>query len=342
MTIQLKHSKSGAIKKTPIGFSLTTLLFGGFVPLFRGDIGWAIGYLIVTACTMGIYHFIFPFTYNKIYIKKLLGSDYVPADERSSRELSKRGLISANDPVASVQVEVPSSATQQLPNTVAPEAPAASVASVEASPTTSTSPVEEVVPSSPSSHPHILGRGRFPIVLTLSIVGVIAQNVYLPNLKIFEGLNQFASGFALFCVGLLLFWILTVENLIKWTMGLLFGAGAGFAAAKIMEVVAPDLKKYGPLLGLAVGLVTAVTSKLGLDKSSWIGTPCPSCFTRGKLDYTQINKQFLGTRYGPPKYSLASTQKDHRSWNLYNITERHWCDACGHEWIENRETEEGA
>ncbi len=91
--IILKHSNSGVIKKAPTGFSWTALFFGGLVPLFRGDVMWFIISLLVSICSFGIFWLIFPFIYNKIYIKKALEKGYVPADQKAESYLRYKGLI---------------------------------------------------------------------------------------------------------------------------------------------------------------------------------------------------------------------------------------------------------
>jgi hypothetical protein len=95
MNVQLKHSISGAIKEAKIGFSWTTLFFGFLVPLFRGDILWVILSLILSGGTIGLFWIIFPFIYNKIYIKKLLEKGYLPSNDSSKFTLVQKGWIVA-------------------------------------------------------------------------------------------------------------------------------------------------------------------------------------------------------------------------------------------------------
>lgn len=71
----LQNPNSGIIKKAPVGFSWTTLFFGPLPALFRGDFKWFFiqfllgGFFVIPLC-------IFPFIYNKIYIKKRLEDGY--------------------------------------------------------------------------------------------------------------------------------------------------------------------------------------------------------------------------------------------------------------------------
>ncbi|WRA13611.1 HrgC protein [Helicobacter pylori] len=123
-TINLK--KGNLIKKGFVGFSWTTLFFGFFVPIIRGDERWAIVMLISLFCyffvvgtiidgmfpdidkipddeATGIFLLvflgdifniiIFAFTYNKQYTTKLLESGYEPTDEYSRGILRSKGMI---------------------------------------------------------------------------------------------------------------------------------------------------------------------------------------------------------------------------------------------------------
>jgi len=75
-SIVLENPKTGSIKQAPVGFSWTTLFFGFFPPLFRGDWKWAIIMLILAIITVGFSGLVFMFIYNKLYIKDLIGSGY--------------------------------------------------------------------------------------------------------------------------------------------------------------------------------------------------------------------------------------------------------------------------
>ena len=64
------------IKRAPLGFSWTTLIFGGWVPLIRQD--WLVGVLLMIAClvTYGIAGIVMAFFYNKMYAKSLFDKGY--------------------------------------------------------------------------------------------------------------------------------------------------------------------------------------------------------------------------------------------------------------------------
>jgi hypothetical protein len=84
-------NNSGLIKDADWGFSWKTLIFGAFVPLLRGDLAWFFIGIFLAVCTFGFAWLVFPFTYNKIFVKKLLAQGFYPADE-----LSRMTLVNAN------------------------------------------------------------------------------------------------------------------------------------------------------------------------------------------------------------------------------------------------------
>ncbi|GAA8610081.1 hypothetical protein HpBT318_13500 [Helicobacter pylori] len=124
-TISLKRDY--LIKKGLVGFSWTTLFFGFFVPIIRGDARWAIIMLISFCCyvfmvgviidgmfpdidkipdnnpilslvvSLGILfiniNIMFAIIYNKQYTTELLESGYEPANEYSRDILQSRGMI---------------------------------------------------------------------------------------------------------------------------------------------------------------------------------------------------------------------------------------------------------
>jgi len=45
--VVLRHRETGDLKTTLIGWSWTTLLFGFFVPIVRGDFKWAVLMIIL-------------------------------------------------------------------------------------------------------------------------------------------------------------------------------------------------------------------------------------------------------------------------------------------------------
>ena len=68
--------KSGLIKEAPVGFSWTTLFFGMFPALFRGDFKWTLIMLLAGLFTFGFAFIVFAFIYNRLYITSLIESGY--------------------------------------------------------------------------------------------------------------------------------------------------------------------------------------------------------------------------------------------------------------------------
>ncbi|MGG7078651.1 DUF2628 domain-containing protein [Clostridium sardiniense] len=68
----LLQNDSGLRKEVKQGFSWTTFFFGGFVPLFRGDLKWFIIMWILALISFGISWLVMPFIYNKKYMEGLM------------------------------------------------------------------------------------------------------------------------------------------------------------------------------------------------------------------------------------------------------------------------------
>jgi hypothetical protein len=74
--IVFEHPVTKEIKEAPVGFSWSTLFLGLFVPIYRGDWKWAIIMLLAGSVTFGISWIVFPFIYNKLYIKDIIKKGY--------------------------------------------------------------------------------------------------------------------------------------------------------------------------------------------------------------------------------------------------------------------------
>lgn len=70
------RNENGVEIQVKKGFSWTALLFGCFVPLVRGD--WEYFFVSIAAAllTSGLSWLIFPFIYNRLYLRKLLNKGY--------------------------------------------------------------------------------------------------------------------------------------------------------------------------------------------------------------------------------------------------------------------------
>jgi hypothetical protein len=99
-SVVLKHRETGLLQIAYIGWSWTTLVFGFFVPLFRGDFKWAILMVILHflagMITSGfgtiLTWLIFPLFYNKWHSKSLRERGYAPFDADSAEIFTRRGL----------------------------------------------------------------------------------------------------------------------------------------------------------------------------------------------------------------------------------------------------------
>lgn len=76
VTIKMKNEQTGEVKEVPIGFSWTTLFFGWFPALLRGDWKNFMILFFLTIPTFGIILVVYCFKYNMIYTSDLIGKGY--------------------------------------------------------------------------------------------------------------------------------------------------------------------------------------------------------------------------------------------------------------------------
>lgn len=90
--VMMKHNQSGIVRKGYVGFSWTTLFFGGWPAIFRGDIGTGVLFILLQLLTCGVAGLIWAFLYNKSYTRKLLERGYAFADSEGVVALAKQRL----------------------------------------------------------------------------------------------------------------------------------------------------------------------------------------------------------------------------------------------------------
>ena len=90
--IMLQHPVTGITKPGFYGFSWTTLLFGGFPALFRGDIIIGLVVVVLSILTWWIAGIIWAFFYNKHYTLKLVEKGYIFAGSESEIAAAKSAL----------------------------------------------------------------------------------------------------------------------------------------------------------------------------------------------------------------------------------------------------------
>ena len=90
--IMMQHPATGITKPGFYGFSWTTLLFGGFPALFRGDIIIGLVVVVLSILTWWIAGIIWAFFYNKHYTLKLVEKGYVFAGSEPVIAAAKSAL----------------------------------------------------------------------------------------------------------------------------------------------------------------------------------------------------------------------------------------------------------
>ena len=94
MIVKLVNA-DGQLRTAKVGFSWTTFFFSFLVPIFRGDVKWAIIMFLASIFTLFLAQIVLSFTYNGTYIRGLLDKGYRPDDEYSRAVLVAKGYIAA-------------------------------------------------------------------------------------------------------------------------------------------------------------------------------------------------------------------------------------------------------
>lgn len=92
MELMLMHETRQKLLRVPIGYSWTMLFFGPLVPLFRGDIKYALITFFLSYISNGLSRLIFPFIYNRMYIERLLKKGYFPVSDNCEKVLVENGF----------------------------------------------------------------------------------------------------------------------------------------------------------------------------------------------------------------------------------------------------------
>lgn len=90
--VQLKN-KTGVMKKAKVGFSWTTLFFGGWVALFRGQWVEVMKWWLLNPITIGIWGICQCWNANKKHVVSLIEKGYEPATDKDSYILNKKKII---------------------------------------------------------------------------------------------------------------------------------------------------------------------------------------------------------------------------------------------------------
>ena len=98
--VQMKHREAGILKTGYYGFSWTSLFFGGFPALLRGDVPYGLGVLaagvVFGALSAGWLWFViglvWAFIYNKNYTHRLIQAGYEFNDTPERVADAKRAL----------------------------------------------------------------------------------------------------------------------------------------------------------------------------------------------------------------------------------------------------------
>ena len=130
MRAMLKHSQTGALKDVPLGFSWTTLFFGIFPALFRGDFKNALIMFLLALFTLNLSWLIMPFFYNKMYVTDLVSKGWMPADQMSANTLRIKGIafmsMDYNSPSQMTAIPANRNTAPDIrPTVMLPEIPAA-------------------------------------------------------------------------------------------------------------------------------------------------------------------------------------------------------------------------
>ncbi len=96
MIVMLKNEKTGQMEGIEMGFNVAAFFLGGFLPMFKGQIGYGIVTLLLSIITCGVWWFIFAFKYGKNRAQHLLLQGYLPTTDQEKDILRMNGVIVPN------------------------------------------------------------------------------------------------------------------------------------------------------------------------------------------------------------------------------------------------------
>ena len=91
-SVRIIHLNSGLAKNGYVGYSWTYLVFGWFVPMFRGELGIGVLHFAFTLISAGLSQLIFLFIYNRQYMTRMLTSGWQLDSSDSNYDLVKHKL----------------------------------------------------------------------------------------------------------------------------------------------------------------------------------------------------------------------------------------------------------
>ena len=97
---------TGATKQCKKGFSWTSLFFGFFDPLYRGDFFGLMVLFLTDAVTAGIAWFLWPFFYNKWYTKRLVEKNWIPYSKNDIELLGEEEIVCTKSIIDSFEDEI--------------------------------------------------------------------------------------------------------------------------------------------------------------------------------------------------------------------------------------------
>lgn len=185
----------------------------------------------------------------------------------------------------------------------------------------------------------------------MPIVGILAV---CAAIYVWHSSENLARGGIFGLIAAIIAWVITTEIFIKVFLSGIVAVILGYVASIILQKAFPGiyidelrpasltLPIIGPVSAWAIMWSSAlylfifwIPGYILLDKSSWIGTPCPHCAVRGKTDSEVAQKDYNGQK-------TEKSGDKYVTYNLYQVTDKNWCAACGENWFTTRTSQERA